>query len=131
MKKCCSIVLSALFAFFLVSTFNLSADPGDDPIVIIIEEEGDPNEDPLRSPTPVPIVCYFYPSLSSIVSVFQYSLGNVTVEIENETTGAYSSQIINGTIGAHVIPIANMSGLYSITFTLYDGTTYYGEFEVQ
>ena len=55
----------------------------DDPPPIIIdigEEPGDPNGN--RSPVYVPIICYYYPSLSAVTACFQCSLDSVTVEIE-------------------------------------------------
>lgn len=121
--------LFLLFAFLtlvLIPTINLSADPGDDPIPIIIEEsQSDPN-DPNRGPAQLPITCYYYSSLGSVLAVFQYSFGTVTVEIDNQTTGFYSCQIINGLAGAHLIPASNIAGTYCITFTLADGNMYSG-----
>lgn len=127
MKKRLTIILISVFAFCLAAPTKLLADPGDDPTPIIVIEFGDPNGEPDRSPVQIPIECYYYSTLSSFVSVFQFSLGSVSVEIENLTTGAYSMQIINGFYGAHVIPFNDVSGSYRITFTLMDGTVYTGE----
>lgn len=127
MKKRFTILLISAVAFCLAFPFKLSADPGDDPTPIIIIEIGDPDEDPHRGSVQIPIECYYYSTLSSFVPVFQLSLGSVSVEIENLTTGAYSMQIINGFYGAHVIPFNDVSGSYRITFTLMDGTVYTGE----
>lgn len=125
MKKRISLCF-AFLALILLPAFNLSADPGDDPIPIKIEEsQSDPN-DPNRGPTQLPITCYYYSSFDSVFAVFQYSLGTVTVEIENQTTGFYSCQIINGLAGAHLIPASSDAGTYCITFTLANGSVYSG-----
>lgn len=130
MKQRFTILMISAVIFCLAFPFKLSADPGDDPTPIIIIEIGDPDEDPHRSSVQIPIECFYYSTLSSIVSVFQYSLGSVTVEIENLITGTYSMQIINGNYGAHVIPFNDVSGSYQITFTLMDGTEYIGELAI-
>ena len=127
MKKF-TLLLLALFAFMLIPALNLGADPGDDPAIIILEDEFPYGENPNRSPSIIPIECLYYPSLSCIVAVFHFTLGPVTVEVENLTSGAYYSQVINGTAGAHIIPASNAAGLYRITFILADGTTYSGEY---
>lgn len=120
-----------LFLYLVLILFpaaNISADPGDNPIPIKIEQsQSDPN-DPNRGPAQLPITCYYYTSFESVFAVFQYSLGSVTIEIENQTTGYYSIQTINGIAGGHLIPASNTAGTYRITFTLLDGTTYSGEF---
>jgi len=127
MKKF-TLLLLAVFAIMLFPALNLRADPGDDPTPIIIVESGDSGEEsPFKSPTmSPPIECYYFSS--SIIVMLSYSLGLISVEVENLTSGAYSSLIINGTTGAHIIPVSNAAGLYRITFILADGTTYSGEF---
>lgn len=126
-----------MFIFCIISSLLMTASvpaatfSQDDPPPIIIdigEEPGDPNGN--RSPVYVPIICYYYPSLSAVTACFQCSLDSVTVEIENLTTGAYTMQIINGSYGAHVIPFNDTSGSYRITFTLIDGIEYSGEFVI-
>ena len=77
-----------------------------------------------RAPVLVPIECYYYSSLSSVVACFQYSLGTVNVEIRDLDSGSVSSQNVSGTAGIHVIPVSSSPGSYSITFTLADGTEY-------
>ena len=127
MKKF-TLLLLALFAFMLIPALNLGADPGDDPTIIILEDEFPYGENPNRAPSVIPIECLYYPSYSCIVAVFHFTLGTVTVEVENLTSGAYSSQVINGTAGAHIIPASNAAGTYRITFILADGTKFSGEF---
>lgn len=121
-------LLSVVFAFMLIPALNLGADPGDDPTIIILEDEFPYGENPNRAPSVIPIECLYYPSLSCIVAIFHFTLGPVNVEVENLTSGTYSSQNINGTVGAHILPVSNYAGSYRITFTLANGTTYSGEF---
>ena len=130
MKKHFTLILISAVAFCIAAPTKLLADPGDDPTPIIVIEYGDPSGEPDRSPVQIPIECYYYSTLSSIVSVFLSSLGSVIVEIENLTTGAYSMQLINGNYGAHVIPFNDVSGSYRITFTLMDVTEYIGELAI-
>lgn len=127
MKKFTLLVL-AVFAIMLIPAINLGADPGDNLTPINIVENGDSgDEGPFKSPAMYPpIECYYFSS--SIFVMLSYSLGLISVEVENLTSGAYFSQNLNGTAGAHIIPISNASGVYRITFTLADGTTYCGEF---
>lgn len=123
------IIHCILSSLLMAASFPAATFSQDDPPPIIIdigEDPGDPNGN--RSPVYVPISCYYYPSLSAVTACFLYSLDSVTVEIENLTTGAYSTQIIDGSYGAHVIPFNDESGSYRITFTLIDGTEYTGEF---
>jgi len=127
MKKF-TLLLLAVSAFMLFPDLNLRADPGDDPTIIILEDEFPSGENPNRAPSVIPIECLYYPSLSCIVAVFHFTLGPVNVVVENLNSGTYSSQIINGNVGAHILPVSNDVGTYRITFTLADGTTYSGEF---
>lgn len=130
MKKHFAIILISAVVFCLAAPTILLADSGDDPTPIIVIGYGDPSGEPDRSPVQIPMECYYYSTLSSIVSVFQSSLGSVIVEIENLTTGSYSMQIINGNYGAHVIPFNDVSGSYRISFTLMDGSEYIGELAI-
>lgn len=127
MKKFTLLVL-AVFAIMLIPALNIGADPGDNPTPIIIVENGDSGEEgPFKSPAMYPpIECYYFSS--NIFVMLSYSLGLISVEVENLTSGAYSSQVINGTAGAHIIPASNAAGTYRIAFILADGTKFSGEF---
>ena len=131
MKKRFTILLISAVTICLAFPFKLSADPGDDPTPVIIIEIGDPDENPHRGSVQIPIECYYYSSLSSVVACFQYSLGTVNVEIQDLDSGSVSSQNVNGTTGIHVIPVSSSPGSYSITFTLSDGTEYVGAYTIE
>ena len=131
MKKRLTILLISVLAFCLAAPTKLLADPGDDPTPIIVIEFGDPNGEPDRSPVHIPIECYYYSSLSSVVACFQYSLGTVNVEIQDLESGSVSSQNVNGTAGIHVISVSSSPGSYSITFTLSDGTEFVGTYTIE
>ena len=84
----------------------------------------------IRMPGTIPIEATYYPSLSSVLVRFAYDLGSISVEIENLTTGAYSQAMVNATQGVHPFLISGDIGVYEITFTLSDGHTYIGSFEI-
>lgn len=97
---------------------------------IIIGEVGSGGGTIFHAPALVPIQALYYPSLSTIYVNFLYDLGTVSVEIENETTGAYSQSVINATQGVHPFLISGASGHWTITFTLSNGVVFYGEFTI-
>ena len=107
-----------------------NSDPEPDPLPIIVEELLPDPVNPNRAPALVPIECYYYSSLSSVVACFQYSLGTVNVEVKNLESGSVSSLNVNGTAGIHMIPVSSSPGSYSITFTLSDGTEYGGIYTI-
>ena len=107
-----------------------NSDPEPDPLPIIVEELLPDPVNPNRAPALVPIECYYYSSLSSVVACFQYSLGTVNVEVKNLESGSVSSLNVNGTAGIHMIPVSSSPGSYSITFTLPDGIEYGGIYTI-
>ena len=126
--------------FFLIATLIIAIASaigtrcyasGDDPVTIIIDD-GDFGQTPIiRSPGLVPIEAAYYASLSSILVDFLYDLGSVSVEIENETTGAYTQTIINANQGTYPFLISGDVGIYQIIFTLPGGHVYTGSFEIE
>jgi len=68
--------------------------------------------------------------MTSIITAFKSSIGTVGVVVENHTTGEYLSGTLSGEVGTQMIPISGTEGFYTITFTLQNGTQYYGEFEL-
>ena len=103
---------------------------GEDTIPIIIDDGNYDGGPIIRMPGTIPIEATYYPSLSSVLVRFAYDLGSISVEIENLTTGAYSQAMVNATQGVHPFLISGDIGVYEITFTLSDGHTYIGSFEI-
>ena len=102
---------------------------GDDPTTIVIGDFNTNGSPIFHAPALVPIQAAYYASLSTIMVNFLYDLGSVSVEIENETTGEYSQTTINATQGVHPFLISGTSGHWKITFILYNGMEYFGEFD--
>ena len=105
---------------------------GEPPEIIIIGEGGSGGGSPIHyAPALIPIQAAYYPSLSTIMVLFQYDLGPVSVEIENQTTGEYDQTLVNATQGVHPFVISGHAGIYEITFTLSNGQVYQGSFEIE
>lgn len=128
MKK----LLFVLFLIFFTSPFLHAQTGGDEPVIIIIGSEGDGNGGgPIkRAPALIPIQAAYYPSLCALLVNFIYDLGQVAVEIENQTTGESIQSTINATQGVHPFSLPNIAGDYMITFTLPSGRVYSGAFEI-
>lgn len=104
---------------------------GDDPINILIRESGSGEGSPSHhAPALIPIQATFYPSLSTISVYFQTDLGDVTVAIENQTTGEYNETVIDSGDGILPFLISGTSGHWYIFFTLFDGMAYFGDFHI-
>lgn len=58
------------------------------------------------------------------------SLGTVTVEIENQTTGEYAQTLVNAMAGSTAFLISGTAGHWTIMFTLPSGARYLGAFEI-
>ena len=128
--------LFIILAICLIGLFACIAETrsfaGDENTIPIIIGEGDFGGSPIiRSPGSVPIEAAYYPSLSFILVNFDYDLGSISVKIECLTTGAYSQVLLNATQGVHPFLISGDTGIYEITFTLSDGHTYIGSFEIE
>ena len=107
------------------------ADGDDEQILIYVGEGGTNNQGPtFHAPTLVPMSCYYSAALSSILVNYQFDLGAMVVEIENQTTGEYSQTLVNALAGPMILPISGTAGHWTITFTLSSGTVYYGEFTI-
>ena len=123
--------LSLISTLLLAVAMPVNAHSQDDPPPLVIEIGQDPGDsNGNRAPALVPIECYYYSSLSSVVACFQYSLGTVKVEVKNLESGSVSSLNVNGAAGIHMIPVSSSPGSYSITFTLPDGTEYGGIYTI-
>jgi len=129
MKK----ILLILTCFFLIIPFAGAQTGGDCGVTEILVGEGGSTEGgrDLRAPALVPLRAYYYASVSSILLNFRYDLGQVSMSIENLTTGTISQSIVIGTPGIHWALISGVTGEYEITFTLSDGHEYIGSFEIE
>jgi hypothetical protein len=121
MKKCLIMLLGAILASFVFAP----SVRGDEDVNIIIVDPNAPGAEVLHRDASVPITCTL--SSNCLYVTFLESLGSTSVEIENHTTGEYNQTVVNAQIGSTVFPISGTAGQWSITFTLSNGTIYYGE----
>ena len=122
------IFLSA-FLIMLVPFQEIRADGGDDQTPINIGDGGSNGQGPVfHAPALIPITGYYSSTLSTIVVNYQFDLGSIVIEIENQTTGEYSLSVVNALAGPMLLPISGTVGQWQITFTLSSGTVYYGVF---
>lgn len=127
MKKLLVLIVSLC----VLAPFAIAQSNDGNPIVIIIGQGGDEGTTPVhRAPALIPIQAAYYPSFSTILVNFMYDMGQVVVEIENQTTGEFIQSTINATQGVHPFSLPNIAGDYVITFTLPSGRVYSGAFEI-
>ena len=126
MKK---IVLLLCCIATLISNTALNAATDDPlPIPISIHEIGEEGTIIFRGPSQCPITCFLVGE--TIEVTFLNSLGTVTVEIENQTTGEYAQTLVNAMAGSTAFVIFGTAGHWTIMFTLPSGARYLGAFEI-
>lgn len=124
-KKLITILLASLTC--LCASAVPDGDEGE--MVVIREEIASGSAIPPKAPAIVPIGCVYYPSIPGLEVSFLENLGNVSVEIENQTTSEYVQTVVNAVAGSMFFPVSGTSGHWTITFAL-PGSTYFGEFDV-
>lgn len=98
----------------------------DEEVIVTLVNPETPSEIIHRSQ--VPITCVL---ISETLRVnFLDSLGSVSVEIENHTTGEYDQMQINAQAGPMLFLISGTAGCWSISFTLSNGFRYEGVFNI-
>ena len=127
MNNTIKLILCSLALFLSMGNSFADEEGGTD---IIIEENASMGGPMFRDPTVIPISATAYSSPSFIEIRFLADLGFVSVEIENQTTGEYTQTMVNSAISPAIFPISGNAGFWTITFTLPDGTVYYGEFTI-
>lgn len=100
--------------------------------VIIRQNEQSTGSETLgpRTPTIVPISCYVDSNLGIVSFAFTYDFGEVSIDIENQDTGALVSTVVETADGGVMIPFSAAPGLYFISILTESGTEYVGEFEI-
>ena len=120
------VLLSTIFMTGILSPCIAVADDEDEEEIEITKSNGDENGDGPRG-LDVPIVSAYNGTTHLVSVLFLSNLGIVEVDIENEDAGVSSSYQVNSAIGYHSFVISGATGLWTITFTLADGTEYIGE----
>lgn len=131
MKKaiCFSIAILMAFTFSAISDVSSFASSKNEKKEIIIRPRGKINHGH-RAPAKIPIEAYYNSFISGIAITFLQDLGNVEMNVTNHSTGEYLEGTTTATTGTTVLPISGTEGVYTITFTLSNGTEYEGEFEL-
>lgn len=113
----------------IASPFLRGQTPPDDPdqIPIIIEiKDNHPSGIP-KSPSTVNLQAYYDCTSSDIVVSAQNAGASISVCVENLVSGESSQHTISGN-GVSYLPISGTPGYWILTFTLQDGTAYFGQF---
>lgn len=113
-----------------LSLFATTVKDDDKTLPVPIIREGTKKGGILRSPEQVPLSVFLIKDMSLLNIQFQRNVGELYFDLENKSTGGYVSDIIDSQIGNVIIPFSGEEGYYTITFTLADGVTYIGEFEI-
>jgi hypothetical protein len=113
----------------MISPFIVTADDEDEEEIEITKSNGNENGEGPRG-LDVPIVSAYNGTTHLVSVLFLSNLGIVDVDIENEDAGVSSSYQVNSAIGYHSFVISGATGLWTITFTLSDGTEYIGEWTI-
>ena len=81
-----------------------------------------------RTPTNIPIVGYV---LNNTINLFfNDDLGQVLIVLEEAIDGVLLSTAVDTSEGFVCIPFSGAPGSYTLTFTLEDGTSYIGRFDI-
>lgn len=122
-------ILLLCVAFFCATTYACPDQHEGEPIPVTLGTTTEYSEKP-KAPILIPLDCVYYSNPSTIVVNFHSSLGSVSVEIENQTTGEYSQTMVNAVAGPRSFPISGNAGFWTVTFTLSNGAVYYGDFVI-
>jgi hypothetical protein len=122
------IVFIFCFALFCGSYSILLAQDGGNIDIEFGENTG--NNVPNRS-SYVPVEAVYIGAISTIAFTFTQSIGTVSIIVSNVQTGEYiATQVNTNHYPLEAVPISGNAGLYTISVSLANGTTYYGEFEL-
>ena len=78
----------------------------------------------------IPINATLFRSINCIEVVFIDNIGEVVITLTNITTGVVLSSVVDSREDTIVIPFSGSSGLWQICFSLSDGSTYIGSFNI-
>jgi len=117
----CIIAMLALSAIYALGQGETEK------VLIPLCKQGQMSSTRHRAPAMIPIAAEYDGFTSAIVVSFRRSVGDVTAEVMNLSTGEYASQSLDGTSIAY-IPVPGGDGLYTVTFTLSSGAVYTGQF---
>ena len=121
-------LLLLTFAICLGSTNGYAQNGGNPNPSSIIITITDPFGQIPRTPTNIPIVGYV---LNNTINLFfNDDLGQVLIVLEEAIDGVLLSTAVDTSEGFVCIPFSGAPGSYTLTFTLEDGTSYIGRFDI-
>lgn len=94
------------------------------PVIIIQHPSTSGNP---RGDNHLEITAYYDAGLLSVFANIECEGNNVSVDIQNTSSNESFCYVIPGS-GSSVLPISGTSGYWTITFTLENGSVYYGYF---
>ena len=82
----------------------------------------------MRSPQSTPISGTVIGN--TILIIFSRNVGDVNTSLDESTEGHLLNTVLDSADTYCFIPFSGAEGEYTLTFTLEDGTNYYGRFEI-
>lgn len=123
-------IITSLLLMLCIALSAHAQDRKDQNVDFQIVAQDDISVPMYRSVVSVPVYGYYTSSLNALCLSFDQAFGNVTVCIENLSTGEYVEEVINAGVAFSVIALPGASGLYHVSFVLPSGAEYFGEFEL-
>lgn len=127
MKQLAFYLLLALPAF-LVPNYLYAQNPEEGEEIEVTVEVNQTENGPTRTIPQIPFTATLFRSLSCIEVEFYDNIGEVTISLNNLTTGSFTSPVVNSQNGFAIIPLPASPGLWQITFqpegggVIYNGT---------
>ena len=129
MKKIYSVFIASVILVMSTSAFPARSIMGDLKDVPI-RKEGTPEEsDRPQAPALSLFTVFLDTDLGSLFVSSRYDVGEVSVTIENLSTGDFYSYTFDSADSA-LLPINGSAGFWTITLTLDNGTEFAGEFQL-
>lgn len=123
------IALWVLFLFMVIPLPMASA-PENDPIEIVLRDDGMESRPSHRVPSRTLLKCDYFSCYKCVLVILTSPIGEVEVELDNRTTGEHISTAIPSGSNSQMIVCPGTEGYCTITLTLSNGKRYFGEFNL-
>jgi hypothetical protein len=121
------ILIGVLLACFSTKAKAMYGYEQDNPPIVLQESESTVDPNSPRSPTLVPITCYFN-SISEVLNFnFIFPMGDVTITLTEASAGVVSTNDYSTSSCFVAVPVPG-PGTFSISVLLDSGTEYTGQF---
>lgn len=121
------VLTATMMVIFPIISFAQNNGEDDGEGIDLNYEQNDPNIG-VRTGFSIPIEAFFRAETSVVAITFSLNLGDITIRLNNLTTGGTVSTVIDSSYGGCILPVTGGPGLYCLEFLLSDGTRYYGYF---